>query len=87
MPSNLRRCLTCRKIAPKTEFLRVVRLYPSHEISIDHGMGRSAYLCPNSNCIQAAQKKDRLSRVLKAPVPPQIYQTLKQKQAETSSLT
>ncbi|BAU14687.1 hypothetical protein LEP3755_52380 [Leptolyngbya sp. NIES-3755] len=87
MPSNLRRCLSCRKVAPKEEFLRVVRLFPSHEISIDQGMGRSAYLCPTPNCIQTAQKKDRLSRALKATVPLSIYQILKQKQAEISSLT
>ncbi|MBE9010997.1 YlxR family protein [Pseudanabaenaceae cyanobacterium LEGE 13415] len=85
MPSNIRRCLSCRKVASKEEFLRVVRLYPSHEISIDDGMGRSAYLCPTPNCIQTAQRKDRLSRALKAPVPPIIYQTLKQKQTDTSS--
>ncbi|MER3435502.1 MAG: DUF448 domain-containing protein [Leptolyngbya sp. ERB_1_1] len=87
MPPNHRRCLSCRKVAPKQEFLRVVRLHPSHEISIDSGMGRSVYLCPNPSCIQAAQKKDRLSRALKASVPPEIYQSLKQKQAETHLVT
>lgn len=85
MPTHHRRCLSCRKLAPKPEFIRVVRLHPSHEISIDTGMGRSAYLCPNLNCIQAAQKKDRLSRALKASVPPQVYQSLKQRQAEFHS--
>ncbi|MBW4442872.1 MAG: YlxR family protein [Plectolyngbya sp. WJT66-NPBG17] len=82
-----RRCLSCRKVAPKSEFLRIVRLYPSHEISIELGMGRSAYLCPTPNCIQAAQKKDRLGRALKVAIPAEIYQGLKQKQAEFHSLT
>lgn len=82
MPPNYRRCLSCRKVAPKEGLLRVVRLYPSHEISINTGMGRSAYLCPSSNCIQAAQKKGRLSRALKATVPSEIYQRLQQKQGE-----
>ncbi|MBD1842922.1 YlxR family protein [Cyanobacteria bacterium FACHB-63] len=86
MPPNHRRCLSCRKVAPKEEFLRVVRLYPSHEISIDTGMGRSAYLCPNPNCVQAAQKKGRLSRALKATVPSEIYQhLLQQKQGEVQA--
>jgi uncharacterized protein len=75
MAVNDRRCITCRKIAPKSEFLRVVRLHPSHEIALT-GMGRSAYICSTSACLQAARKKDRLSRILKAPVPETIYQTL-----------
>jgi predicted RNA-binding protein YlxR (DUF448 family) len=76
MLPNHRRCICCRKVAPKAEFLRIVRLHPSHEIAINTGMGRSAYLCPIADCLKAAQKKDRLSRVLKAPVPPEIYQAL-----------
>ena len=87
MLPNHRRCLSCRKVAPKSELLRVVRLHPSHELAIDQGMGRSAYLCPNPQCIQAAQKKDRLGRALKASVPSQIYQSLKQKQADIGSET
>jgi uncharacterized protein len=75
MAVNDRRCISCRKIAPKSEFLRVVRLHPSHEIALT-GMGRSAYICPTPTCLQAARKKDRLSRILKTPVPESIYQTL-----------
>ncbi|MCU0552418.1 MAG: YlxR family protein [Leptolyngbya sp. Prado105] len=76
MIPNHRRCVCCRKVAPKAEFLRIVRLHPSHKIAIATGMGRSAYLCPTPDCIKAVQKKDRLSRILKAPVPAEIYQTL-----------
>ncbi len=76
MQPNYRRCISCRKVAPKTDFLRVVKLHPSHTVVLDQGMGRSAYLCPQTPCLQAAQKKDRLSRVLKAPVPPELYQAL-----------
>ncbi len=78
MLPNYRRCISCRKVAPKEAFLRVVRLYPSHEIALNQGMGRSAYLCPQSGCLQIARKKDRLSRVLKAPVPESVYQALTQ---------
>lgn len=85
MLPNHRRCLSCRKVAPKKELLRVVRLYPSHEIAIDMDMGRSAYLCPALSCIQAAQKKDRLGRALRATVPAEIYQRLQQKLAEIHS--
>jgi predicted RNA-binding protein YlxR (DUF448 family) len=78
MLPNYRRCISCRKVALKGEFLRVVRLHPSHDIALNQGMGRSAYLCPQIACLQAARKKARLSRVLKASVPDSIYQALLQ---------
>jgi uncharacterized protein len=80
MAKNDRRCVSCRKLASKQGFWRIVRLAasndPSHRVVLDHGMGRSAYLCPCADCLKAAQKKDRLSRALKAKIDPQIYQQL-----------
>jgi uncharacterized protein len=80
MPKDDRRCISCRRLAPRKEFWRVVRCYPSREIAIDLGSsrleGRSAYLCQTLDCLQAAQKKNRLSRSLKAPVRDDIYQQL-----------
>ena len=73
---NYRCCVSCRKVAPKTDFWRVVRLSSSRTIQLDQGMGRSAYLCPCSDCLQFAQKKDRLGRSLKAPVAKELYQAL-----------
>jgi len=77
MVSNQRRCLSCRRVAPKEEFWRVVRLYPDHQVQLDHGMGRSTYLCPQASCLATAQKKNRLGRSLKATIPDQLYQQLK----------
>jgi uncharacterized protein len=73
---NHRRCISCRRIAPKNSFWRVVRVYPSCEIQIDTGMGRSAYICPDIDCVKAASLKKRLSRSLKANIPEYIYQNL-----------
>ncbi|MFQ3618690.1 MAG: YlxR family protein [Cyanobacteriota bacterium] len=78
-PPNYRRCLSCRRLAPKTEFWRIVRVYPSQTIQLDYGMGRSAYLCQTASCLQAAQRKDRLGRSLKVSVPEAVYQTLRQR--------
>lgn len=78
MSMHDRCCVSCRKMAPKSEFWRIVRVFPSHAIEIDHGMGRSVYLCRTLTCLQQAEKKDRLSRALKAPVPKSIYETLRQ---------
>ncbi len=77
MVINQRRCLSCRRVAPKEEFWRVVRLYPDHQVQLDQGMGRSTYLCPNASCLAMAQKKNRLGRSLKATIPDQLYQQLK----------
>jgi predicted RNA-binding protein YlxR (DUF448 family) len=76
MKPNYRRCVVCRHVAPKESFWRVVRVYPSHQVQLDRGMGRSAYLCPQIECLKAAQKKNRLGRSLKVAVPESIYQRL-----------
>ncbi|NJK40366.1 MAG: YlxR family protein [Acaryochloridaceae cyanobacterium SU_2_1] len=76
MDLNYRRCLSCRKVAPKSEFWRIVRVHPTHIVQLDQGMGRSAYLCPQDICLKNAQRKNRLAKVLKASVPEAIYQEL-----------
>jgi uncharacterized protein len=48
-------------------------------VQLDMGMGRSAYLCPQADCLKLAQKKNRLGRALKAPVPDALFQTLEQR--------
>ncbi len=82
MHTNHRRCVSCRRVAPKAELWRVVRVYPDRQVCLDQGMGRSAYLCPQADCLRQAQKKSRLGRALKANVPEAIYQSLWQRLAE-----
>lgn len=79
MPPNYRQCASCRVVAPKEAFLRVVRVFPSGTVQLDRGMGRSAYLCPQASCLQLAQKKNRLGRSLKTFVPPEVYDLLWQR--------
>ncbi|MCP2727907.1 YlxR family protein [Limnofasciculus baicalensis] len=81
MEPNYRRCLSCRKVAPKQAFWRVVRVYPSGEVQLDRGMGRSAYICPQANCLTTAQKKNRLGRALRVSVSEELYQLLWQRLA------
>ncbi len=68
--------MSCRRKANKEDFWRVIRVWPIQQVQLDQGMGRSAYLCPTTHCLQQAQRKDRLGKVLKAKVPPEIYETL-----------
>ncbi len=79
MKPNYRRCTSCRQIGHKEEFWRIIRVYPSRQVQLDEGMGRSAYLCRQARCLEAARKKNRLGRSLKVPIPEAIYQTLWQR--------
>lgn len=79
MKPNYRRCISCRKTRLKQEFWRIVRVFPSGQVQLDEGMGRSAYICPQQNCLLAAQKKNRLGRALRASVPEALYHTLWQR--------
>jgi predicted RNA-binding protein YlxR (DUF448 family) len=84
MKPNYRRCLSCRQVAPKQSFWRVVRVYPSQKVQLDLGMGRSAYLCPQESCLVAAQKKNRLGRSLHTVIPDELYETLRDRLATRS---
>jgi uncharacterized protein len=86
MVKDDRRCVSCRKVAPKATFWRVIRLAGSQTVVLDQGMGRSAYLCPCDACLKAAQKKDRLSRALKAPISGELYDRLAQRLTASTDL-
>lgn len=73
---NQRRCVTCRLVADKEQFWRIVRTFPDRAITLNAGMGRSVYLCKTQACLKGAEKKDRLSRSLKATVPAAFYHKL-----------
>ncbi|MFM7427567.1 MAG: YlxR family protein [Elainella sp.] len=79
MAPVLRRCVSCRQLNDRSTFWRVVRLFDSHQVQLDQGMGRSAYLCPQASCLQMAQKKERLGRALKTKVSTELYQMLWQR--------
>ncbi|MDZ8051522.1 MAG: YlxR family protein [Aulosira sp. ZfuVER01] len=85
MKPNYRRCISCRQVSLKEEFWRIVRVFPSGTVQLDEGMGRSAYICPETSCLQAAQKKNRLGRSLHATVPETLYQTLWQRLAKSNN--
>lgn len=56
-----------------------MRIYPTGTVQLDQGMGRSAYLCAQSDCLRQAQKKSRLGRALKVRIGDDVYQTLWQR--------
>ena len=75
-----RRCVGCRQLAPRDTLIRIVRQHDTGDCIICPNdskiMGRSAYLCYNSDCLQRIRKKNRLRHALRAPVSPDLYDSL-----------
>lgn len=74
----LRKCVVTQEMKPKQELIRVVRS-PEGEVFVDPSSkksGRGAYVSKDYDVISNAQKKDSLSRHLKAKVPETIYEEL-----------
>jgi len=80
----IRSCVICRQTSGKRELLRVVRL-PEKDgsaVVVDPTgklAGRGAYICPEKECIEKAQKSKRFERALAAhagAVDPKLYDEL-----------
>ena len=74
----IRTCVCCGEKKPKHELLRIVRNLDG-SISVDRtgkSLGRGAYLCPNPDCVIAAQKKRKLDKSFRQNVPDSIYEQI-----------
>ena len=63
-----RKCISCGILKSKDELIKITKEYSSESIVVQPNsqtFGRSAYLCYNQECINAALKKDRLKRALR----------------------
>ena len=66
----LRKCIGCNEMKNKKEMIRVVKT--------TEGMnGRGAYVC-SLECLGKAMKNKGLSRSLKAEIPSEVYEQLKE---------
>ena len=74
----LRRCVACRKLLDRSQLWRVIRDHQDGVV-LDKGMGRSAYLCPNENCLEEACRRKRLQRALRCQVPTKVISMLKER--------
>ena len=73
-----RQCMGCRERKAKKELIRVVR-GTDGTVSLDFSgklNGRGAYICPNAECLQKAQKTKSLERSLEVPIPQEVYDRL-----------
>ncbi|KGG14744.1 MULTISPECIES: YlxR family protein [unclassified Prochlorococcus] len=71
----LRRCVACRQILDRKQLWRVIRDCQDGVV-LDKGMGRSAYLCPNENCLKEAWQRKRLQKALRCQVNVSVIEVL-----------
>lgn len=63
-----RKCTACGSSKPRAELLKITVNKTTHEIRIAPSydfVGRSAYICTDLICLDAAFKKGRLFKILK----------------------
>ena len=70
-----RRCVSCRKLADRKQLFRVIRDYKDGVV-LDKGMGRSAYLCIQENCLKEAWQRKRLQKALRCQVDVSVIEVL-----------
>ena len=73
-----RTCIGCQQIRPKMQMIRIVRS-PEGEISVDKTgkkSGRGAYICPEIECFQMAEKSRRLERAFSCKIENSVYREL-----------
>jgi predicted RNA-binding protein YlxR (DUF448 family) len=74
----LRRCVACRSLVDRRRLWRIIRL-AGGGIALDQGMGRSAYLCPCSACLEEARRRRRVGRALRCPVDDAVFSELERR--------
>lgn len=70
-----RRCAGCWQIKDRNDLIKITVNHADRSLIINPNnltFGRSVYLCYNESCIEAAFKKNKLSKVLKTPVPNEL---------------
>jgi uncharacterized protein len=63
-----RTCVGCRRRRGQDELVRLVAVQGSVVQARPGASGRSAYLCPEEQCLEAAEKKRAFARAFRGPV-------------------
>ena len=78
MSEPMRMCAGCREHFEKKSLIRIVRT-PEGGLILDakaKASGRGVYICRNLLCFEKVKKSHALERMLKIPVPEEIYDKL-----------
>lgn len=76
----MRQCVGCRNMVAKKELIRIIRTSEG-DIMLDatgKKNGRGAYICCKKECLEKAIKTKSLERSLKASIPADVYDSLKE---------
>ena len=79
----LRQCVACKKLLDRKQLLKVTRDY-QNGVVLENGMGRSAYLCPNENCIEESWRRKRLQKALRCQVSISVIEVLQKRLKESN---
>ena len=81
-----RKCVGCGEFKPRENLIRIMKTDKDGLVVNPNSktFGRSAYLCYNQSCIEAALKKSRLNKVLKTGVVVDKDELFAQLQKHTS---
>lgn len=76
----LRQCAGCRELKAKSDLIRVVKPKDKEACLDPTGRmnGRGAYVCRNEACLEKAFRSKGLEKALHAPVPKEVYESLKE---------
>ena len=79
----LRQCVSCKKLLDRKQLFKVIRDHKDGVV-LDIGMGRSAYLCPNENCLEDSWRRKRLQKALRCQVPSSVFEVLQKRLKESN---
>ena len=70
-----RKCVACGQIKNRHEMIKITKEHVHGNVILNPNsktFGRSVYLCYNKSCIEAALKKNKLQKILKAEIPEEL---------------
>ena len=70
-----RKCAGCGKILNRDNMIKITKQKNAQSLVVNGNskiFGRSVYLCYNNSCIEAALKKNKLQKALRAPIPQEL---------------
>ncbi len=77
--AKMRTCIACRQCKDKLEFFKITRQGDEILADIEQKLfGRSAYICKSLECIEKAQRADKLAGSFRRNIDKKIYIELKE---------
>ena len=69
----MRICISCRKTYDRKHLIKITKDY-KQGITLQKGMGRSAYICKSKKCYSDSKIKKKLQKALKTSLEPEFIE-------------